>query len=279
MLARGLVVGSLVLVAGCDQVFGFGDFPSVDEVTKHHGRVFNDPDGDVDNDGVPNASDLCPLDDNSQIGAGVDTDGDGVGDLCDPAPKVPGDCVALFDDFAFDQPLSSHWKSQGAPVHVDPLDGLFIDVADETVVYLDEPLDITTVISGGYIHQGGTGSRAIQLFTDIAFAPQVNGVACGPHGPAGATSIAVVDVADGIDTVVVEQAIPGGIPLAAGTDIDFAWGGRTTASCRAVLNTTTASQGGEVARDPSSLGGVFGLRVVNAGFIVGVVVGYGHHCQ
>ncbi len=41
------------------------------------------PPGDVDNDGVPNATDLCP---NKPDPLQYDEDGDGVGDTCDPCP-------------------------------------------------------------------------------------------------------------------------------------------------------------------------------------------------
>ncbi len=74
---------------------------------------------DVDGDGVPNATDNCPLiananqanEDGDTFGdlcddcppfpsTGADADGDGVGDACDPHVLIPGDSIALFEGFA-----------------------------------------------------------------------------------------------------------------------------------------------------------------------------------
>jgi len=51
--------------------------------------------GDFDDDGIDNAHDLCPM----VSGDMPDSDGDGVGENCDPHPTVAGDCVLVFQDF------------------------------------------------------------------------------------------------------------------------------------------------------------------------------------
>lgn len=79
----------------------------------------NRPPEDVDDDGIPDALDICPTvadpaqhnEDGDRFGDAcdpcppianddpADPDGDGVGDACDPNPMTPGDHVALFDGF------------------------------------------------------------------------------------------------------------------------------------------------------------------------------------
>src|SRR5690606_34564447 len=41
------------------------------------------------------ACDACP----HEVDTGDDTDGDGVGDACDPRPTIPGDRIAFFEGF------------------------------------------------------------------------------------------------------------------------------------------------------------------------------------
>jgi hypothetical protein len=47
---------------------------------------------DEDADGIRDIDDTCP----HLVGAQTDTDGDKVGDLCDPNPTTPGDAIAFF---------------------------------------------------------------------------------------------------------------------------------------------------------------------------------------
>jgi hypothetical protein len=93
------------------------------------------PPGDLDGDGVPNATDNCPMtanaaqrdEDSDGVGNACDncpatanpmqtnTDSDGVGDACDPEPGAP-DHIALFE--GFDGPLTG-WTLDGGVTVAD----------------------------------------------------------------------------------------------------------------------------------------------------------------
>jgi hypothetical protein len=86
------------------------------------------PPGDIDADGIDNASDNCPAKANvdqhdedadalgdvcdpcpALAGNAVDGDGDGVGDACDPQPGVAKQRIAFFDPFTSDRPEWSNF--------------------------------------------------------------------------------------------------------------------------------------------------------------------------
>jgi hypothetical protein len=87
------------------------------------------PDDDLDDDGVPNAMDLCPNkadpmqydEDGDKVGDACDVcpvwvnnadgDGDGVGDDCDPNPGVGGDKIVAFEGFGGGVPMD--WTKTG----------------------------------------------------------------------------------------------------------------------------------------------------------------------
>ncbi len=109
--AMRLVAPIIVLVAGCNAVFGLQKTDLGDHL---------DPDGDEDVDGVRNGDDNCPTvanpsqhdEDGDDFGDAcdvcpgildadqADADQDGVGDACDPRRARPGDCLVLFESFA-----------------------------------------------------------------------------------------------------------------------------------------------------------------------------------
>ena len=82
-------------LAGCDKIIG---------LDRH------DPGpgpGNEDGDHETNDDDNCPGINNDQ----TDTDDDGVGDVCDPAPMTPGDRIAVF--YGFDEPDDPRWFRDG----------------------------------------------------------------------------------------------------------------------------------------------------------------------
>lgn len=97
---------------------------------------------DEDSDGVPDATDNCPLvandqadEDHDLIGDACDNcplfanvtqddfERDGIGDVCDPQPTLAMDCLVVFDTFREPAAFDQHWRSlaaSGSPATVEP---------------------------------------------------------------------------------------------------------------------------------------------------------------
>lgn len=269
LFARGLL--GVACLTGCDSVFGLDSLYE----PEHFGQVINDPDGDVDNDGEPNATDLCALVPATDIGGRSDRDMDGVGDLCDPRPDTPGDCLALFDSFEAPA-LSSHWKFEGETVTSDS-GRLNVPGGDETIVYLDTPLDLDAVHLRAYVPIGanaGGPRHAIQVFMSATNTPLVSGTACSAESDTQASRVAIVDVKNGADQVTRDAPV-GDILIGAGTSLGLAW---TDDGCTAELSTDTSEQSATVPIAPPP-GGVFMVRVLDAGLSLYVIAGYGRGCS
>lgn len=82
----------LVMLAACGRI-GFGD-QAIDSRDADAVRIDGPVGHDEDGDGIPDARDNCPVDQNADQ---LDTDGDGVGDACDVHPSTPGDKLAVFE--------------------------------------------------------------------------------------------------------------------------------------------------------------------------------------
>jgi hypothetical protein len=95
---------ALIALAGCGRVgFEIATNQLGDSGTADGGDADVVPLGhDEDGDGVPDSEDVCPHVADSQ----ADGDSDGVGDMCDPNPTVPGEQITLFATMGpGDQPL------------------------------------------------------------------------------------------------------------------------------------------------------------------------------
>jgi hypothetical protein len=106
---RVLVVVAAWGAAGCNQILGIDRTHLPDALV---------PGTDEDHDGIANDVDNCPGIPNADQ---IDSDGDRVGDACDPHPTTPGDEIALaeffeIEPYAFipDQPTS--WMLGGGMV-------------------------------------------------------------------------------------------------------------------------------------------------------------------
>lgn len=271
-MLRFVVVVQALVTVGCHDVFDLDKL----YVPVTYDRVVNDPTGDFDGDGVPNATDLCVLIPDTEIGGRSDRDGDGVGDLCDPDPDVGGHCLVLFDSFAAGT-LSPHWLSEGEDV--SPGNGqLVIPGGTETLVYLDTPLDLDSITVAGYVSIGANASgarHAVELYVDAQRSPYVTGRGCAVHSVSGTDDAAleIVDTTDGAVTVLSEAALPG-VAVTAGTTVMMRW---DLAGCAAGLGNDSGSVNATLA-EPPPRSGVFLLRVLDAGFNVYVVAGYGRGC-
>src|SRR4051812_47612276 len=121
-LAMRAIVLSLLVVAGCDTVFGLTPHAADATIEKEDGPIDGvdmgiDSPIDSDGDGLLDPQDNCPalanLDQHDEDGDGVgdrcdncpalvnptqdNLDADGVGDPCDPGPQYH--CISYFDPF------------------------------------------------------------------------------------------------------------------------------------------------------------------------------------
>lgn len=276
------VLCGLIVLSGCDVVFGLDRTTPPDAPVSPFEPLIIDPGGDIDEDLLPNGTDLCPLIKSNVLGANEDADGDGVGNLCDPAPTVPGDCLALFDAFATNGTLSPHWRSSGAPIEL--IDSyLEIPAGPETVVYLDIPMPLTSLTVGGYIPGGTGGRRAIQLLFEHDRVQGVTGRACGVERDDASTAssrVTLVNVAAGIDTELAMSPLDD-TAIGAGTTVELGWsdkGAGTGVSfagrCRAELSAGPTMVDTSIEALPPP-GDSFALRTLTVGFNVAAIVGYG----
>ncbi len=103
------MVAAAVGAVGCNQILG---------VDQTHIRPDAAPGTDEDGDGVTNDVDNCPGIPNADQ---ADSDGDQVGDACDPHPTTPGDQIALAEFFegsayAFIPDQVANWSLDGGMV-------------------------------------------------------------------------------------------------------------------------------------------------------------------
>jgi hypothetical protein len=194
---RTLFLG-LVALAGCDNVFRLLPLPDpvIDAADSDgSGSSADGPvdartscnvgyrsTGDLDSDGIPNATDLCPQLTSFQ----ADADQDGLGDECDPHPSVFGDCIMLLDDFTNLDCWQTNdmWTACGGGL-CSPLDTASLELA--------KPLPFETAeLRGTIVSDGGGGPTISLLLNDTQPGPAITGLACEllNSGDVMATSIA-----------------------------------------------------------------------------------------
>lgn len=157
---KGVVVGVLVAVAGCNTVLGLEGTALSDR--DHDGALdgndncptlANEDQADEDRDGVGDACDSCPIVANARQ---EDGDGDGVGDDCDAHAETAGDCLVMFDSFRDPGGFAEHWLpfvDGDAPLPA-PADG-FVELASPTTART------------GFVLRGDDGSAALGTYDII----------------------------------------------------------------------------------------------------------------
>jgi len=281
-----LAVCCVIGAAGCDFVWSVHEFP----VPVHGGRMIGNPKGDFDGDGTPNDMDGCPAIDSAVSGGRSDQDHDGVPDICDPNPTIPGDCVALFDDFS-DPTLSPLWQYDGNPIVVVRNDPIFMnrpylqfDAADDEVIYLDKLLDLDAVSARIYAQAGDNPApdqHAIELYVDLTHSAlgRAEGEACAVQSSNGNGMVEHVRVTAGADTILASTpGAPDALRVGAGNTFTVEWGAAAAPkACSATTDPTEPSLFYAVdATVPPS--GTFAIRGRNVGLFILAVVGWGHNC-
>ncbi len=290
MWPRGVVAVALAFAAGCDRLLGLTPFPDAKPDVAYPAQVINDPDGDYDRDGSHNAVDLCPTIDNNQLGGMSDRDGDGVGDLCDPNPDTPGDCLVLFDDFTNETALSPHWQGNGGPIAIGDVSGqktLQFYISDEEIVSLDVPLDLDAVTVIAYVQagdQGTTATRAaIEVFVDLELSTSpiaANGTSCAIESMDVPTKVEQLQTVAGVDTPTTVANV-GAERIGSSTDVRIDWSPSLAApaGCRAYVHDALAgTMDTAMVTAPMPSSKTFAIRGIGVGLEIYAIAGWGHAC-
>jgi len=254
------------------------------------GKMIGDPMGDFDGDGILNGMDGCPTVDAAQPGGRSDQDHDGVPDICDPNPTIPGDCVALFDDFG-DPALSPLWQYDGNPIEVIRNDPIFMnqpylqfDAADDEVIYLDKLIDLDAVSARIYAQAGDNpapGQHAIELYVDLTHSAlgRADGEACAVESSNRNGMVEHVRTIDGAGTILASTPAPlNALRVGSGNTFTVEWGAAAAPNaCSATKDPTDPMALYAVdAKVPPS--GTFAIRGRGVGLFILAVVGWGHNC-
>jgi hypothetical protein len=219
MRPRALVVviaGTLACTGpACNQVFGVDTTALVDAAPDADLRPDRDKDGiadvedpciaverdatdDSDLDGTSNATDSCPF-----LTAGTDTDGDGVGDACDPFSSKAGDRVACTMRF-FDTELNaSLWKPRTGEAEWAVASGYLVGFESfaptvTSVIAQDRisPTGGTTMLEMG-ITTLSTGPVTYGVWVSAGPTPSSSDVACEVRRDTSGVTVSVVGATPG----------------------------------------------------------------------------------
>ncbi len=291
---RRLACAWLGLLAGCDQLLNLGNITphdaSIDAAFAR--QIINDPGGDFDGDGEPNATDLCPTIPNNVLGGMTDSDGDHVGDLCDPHPNSPGDCLLLFDDFGDASTFASTWMGNGNSIQLMSNGSggnvLQFDSTAEEIVSLREAISIEAITVVGFVQagdQGPTPTRAaVEAFVDLVIdtQQQANGISCAieSNGP-GSTTVELLTTFGGMDTKMFSAPIATTLRVGAGTTFDLRWSPNVATSvnapagCRAYVYTAPPGDTNFVAGTKLPASQTVAIRGIGVGLYIMAVAGWG----
>jgi hypothetical protein len=281
----------LLLFAGCDLVFTLNP-PDVDaprDASPEAGstRTFIAP-GDFDEDGDPNDTDPCPLDQAVETGANdEDDDRDGLANSCDPDVNAGmPDCIVLFDYFNDDRMTTDFpWIPGGWSLNIcndgrfgfcsPPAAGVF------TLVFT-EPLSATRIEVEVGVFANRGAAPAVELYGDLE-ASTSSGRACAFAGDAQGAGLAEIhDVVPGnIVNVVGTQATP--FLFVSSRDLELRWtppgdGLRIGRNCRVTDHVQAPTE--VTTSDPAlSPGPNIGITARNADVSVRYIVAYGSQCR
>ena len=197
----------VVLLAACGR-FDFAarapDAAAPDAVTGH----------DEDGDGVPDVIDVCPhVADPDQL----DTDGDGIGDACDPEPTNPRQKLALFATLQpDDQPLTLNgtgtWTQDTDSVDFDGnQDGELFYTLSATNIRVAVAVDVLAKTNGsGVQHQVAVGFEpevAPVYFGEVTEQPSVGMADLAEYDGMAYSSPAAQALADGVHVGSISEQI------------------------------------------------------------------------
>ena len=177
----------LLLVAGCDRLFGFDEVPAP-EIDAPAGGCVMSIEHDDDGDCVPDTVDDCPgMPDPTQ----ADRDGDLVGDACDPDPLRAGNTLVVFVPNT--DPLTlSNWNVSGAwSITRDALADADTTNGGEDWAYWSEqdlnPVEVQTIV-----HIDTLGDVENRVGVAFAVPPATSGL------PSSELSCAIRRATDGV---------------------------------------------------------------------------------